>query len=262
MAWIESHQALLTHPKVHDLMALMGWDLDTTIAKLHRFWWWCVDYAENGDLRKHSIDRLGRAVGLVDSSTAHRFVESMISTGWIDEKPYFRVHDWWEYIGLFLQRRYGNKNSEKWRAVQQLYSSCTEVVHQLAQPTNQPNQPNLPTNQERNNMADAVEELLGLWNSKNSLPKIAVLSDTRREKLKARLKSSFFVENWRAAIDKLVKSPFCTGSNDRGWKADIDWFLSNDSVVAKIIEGKYDPKKADAKSMVDAALEREGIYEK
>jgi hypothetical protein len=232
-------------------MVNMGWDLDTTIAKLHRFWWWCVDYAENGDLRKHSNERVGRAVGLSNGEST-RFVESMILTGWIDEKPYRRVHDWWDYIGLFLQRRYGSKNSEKWKAVYKLYKNCTEDVQQLAQPTI----PTLPTNLPNK----GVDEVVSFWNSKPALPRVAVLSDTRKEKLRVRLKSQFFVENWRAAIDKLVTSPFCTGSNDRGWKADIDWFIKDDTVVAKIIEGKYDAKTRN-KSSFAKALEREGIYE-
>jgi hypothetical protein len=51
LAWIESHQTLEKHPKTLDLMNATGWDLDTCLGKLHRFWYWCVDYAEDGDLR-------------------------------------------------------------------------------------------------------------------------------------------------------------------------------------------------------------------
>lgn len=39
MAWIESHQQLERHPKTHELMGLMGWDLDATIGKRMRGWW-------------------------------------------------------------------------------------------------------------------------------------------------------------------------------------------------------------------------------
>jgi hypothetical protein len=233
----------------------MGWDLDTTIAKLHRFWWWCVDYAENGDLRKHSNERVGRAVGLTNGEST-RFVEAMVSSGWIDTEPYRRVHDWWDYIGLFLQRRYGNKNSEKWKAVHRLYNGSTNVVQQLAQPT-VPTLPTVPTNLK----GEQVDEVVVHWNSKSALPRIVVMSDTRKEKLRVRLKSPFFVENWRAAIDKLVTSPFCTGSNDRGWKADIDWFIKDDTVTARILEGKYHNQGKPQKSFVDRMLEKEAIYE-
>jgi hypothetical protein len=121
MAWVESHQALRDHPKVFDLMALMGWDLDTTIGKLHRFWWWCVDYAEDGDLRKHNESRLGAAVGITDPDEAKRFVRAMVDSKWIDDEPFMRVHDWWDYIGLFLQRKYGSKKKDRWESIQGMY---------------------------------------------------------------------------------------------------------------------------------------------
>lgn len=142
MAWIEAHQSLENHPKTKKLSRLMGWDLDVTLGKLFRFWWWCVDYCEDGDLSKLNDDDIGDAVGLAGED-ATKFVEAMVESCWIDRAPYFRVHDWWDYIGLFLQRKYGNKKPEKWRRVKELYSGCTSSVQQLAQP-NQPNQPNQP----------------------------------------------------------------------------------------------------------------------
>lgn len=124
MAWIEAHQQLLNHPKTIDLMNLMGWDLDTTIGKLFRFWWWCVDYAEDGDLRRHNENRIAVAVGL-QNKDGKKFIDAMIQAGWIDNEPYFRVHDWWDYIGLFMQRKYGEKHREKWERIKQLYNDYT-----------------------------------------------------------------------------------------------------------------------------------------
>lgn len=122
-------------------MFTLGFNLNETIGILHRFWWWCVDYAEDGDLRKHNDGRIALAVGL-NGEAGKAFVDAMVRSGWIDREPYFRVHDWWEYIGLFLQRKYGKKHPEKWQRIKELYASCTTSVQQLAQP-NQPNQPNL-----------------------------------------------------------------------------------------------------------------------
>jgi hypothetical protein len=140
MAWIESHQTLLNHPKTLDLMRFMEWDKATTVGKLHMFWWWCLDYAPDGDLTKHPSQRIAQAVEVQDHE---KFMNAMIESGYIDTEPYLRVHEWWDYIGLFLQRRYGKKNEKKWKEVQELYSDCTTTVrkgvHQLAQP-NQTNQ--------------------------------------------------------------------------------------------------------------------------
>jgi hypothetical protein len=42
------------------------------------------------------------------------------------------------------------------------------------------------------------------------------------------------------AVRKAAATPFCLGLNDRGWKADFDWLIANDTNAAKVIEGRYD----------------------
>ena len=144
-------------------MKLMEWDLDTTLGKLHRFWWWCVDYAENGDLRKHNDDRLGAASGVLPGQPSKRFVAAMVAACWLDRKPYFRVHDWWDYFGMFLQRKYSDQR-EKWESVRLLYSNKTGTVQLLSPPTNQPKptQTNQPTNQPtKNNLPRSFDDAVG-----------------------------------------------------------------------------------------------------
>ena len=119
MTWIKSHHSLANHPKLFDLAQKMNWDTSLAIGKLHQFWWWCNDYCEDGDLRKHNSDRIGRAVGLFGSE-CEKFMEAMISSGWIDEKPYLRIHDWWDYVGRRLYEKY-SKEPEKWKKIQDLY---------------------------------------------------------------------------------------------------------------------------------------------
>jgi hypothetical protein len=119
MAWIESHQQLLSHPKTLNLMNLMSWDIDTTIGKLQRFWWWCIDYAPDGDLRRYNALNLGAAVGL-SRKKADQFVSAMIDSGWLDTEPYFRVHDWWAYAGPFLQSKH-KRHPVVWQRVRDLY---------------------------------------------------------------------------------------------------------------------------------------------
>lgn len=140
MAWIGVHQNLKDHPKTLDLMNIMDWDLDTSLAKLLRFWLWCVDYAEDGDLRKHNDARLAVAVGL-DAKDGKRFVEGMVQSGWIDRDPYFRVHEWWEYFGKFLQTRY-KQTPEKYQRIKNMYdcSNTVQITDNITQPnTTQPN---------------------------------------------------------------------------------------------------------------------------
>lgn len=80
------------------------------------------------------------------------------------------------------------------------------------------------------------------WNS-TKLPNVISLSTARREKLKLRWKSQHFKENFEKAIDKLSRSSFAMGG--KGWKASLDWFISNDTNYLKALEGKYDDKEED-----------------
>ncbi len=114
--WIESNCDLADHPKTLDLMGHLETDVDKALGKLHRFWYWVLKYAENGDLRKFSKDQIGRAVDL----PGEKFVSAMIQSKWIDTVPYLRVHDWWDYIGIFLTIKY-KQSPEKWQAIKILY---------------------------------------------------------------------------------------------------------------------------------------------
>jgi hypothetical protein len=138
LAWIESHQELDGHPKVTDLMGLMGWDKDQVIGKLHRFWWWCLKYAQNGDLRKHNDNRIAEAMG-VAMGDSKRLIEAMVQSCWIDRKPYFRVHDWWDYAGRFLQGKYSHSPSE-WKTIRKAYGyrKVSDTTYLPNLPTNQP----------------------------------------------------------------------------------------------------------------------------
>jgi uncharacterized protein YdaU (DUF1376 family) len=98
-----------------------------------------------------------------------------------------------------------------------------------------------------------IAEVFDAWNGKAKLPQCLVVSDKRRQSLKARLNNPFFKSNWRAALEKVVNSPFCRGETESGdWKASFDWFITPDAVL-KIMEGKYDSKEPQRKSCIDTA---------
>jgi hypothetical protein len=50
---------------------------------------------------------------------------------------------------------------------------------------------------------------------------------------------------WRLILGRINASPFCLGQNDRGWKADVEFFLRPDTAT-KVLEGKYDAKAGSA----------------
>ena len=74
----------------------------------------------------------------------------------------------------------------------------------------------------------------------------ARMTDARRKTLTTRLKETWWRTNWQKAIDKGKNLPFMKGTNDRGWKANIDFFIKSDSAT-RIIEGKYDGQPSDSR---------------
>jgi hypothetical protein len=86
------------------------------------------------------------------------------------------------------------------------------------------------------------EDFFSHWNSTAKLPRIRSMTEKRTQRLNSRLKEPDFADNWRRIIDRIAASAFCTGQNERGWRADIDWLLSNSTNYVKVLEGKYDDK--------------------
>jgi len=132
--WIESHQELRDHPKVKKLARLMSWDYCHALGHLQYFWLWCLQYATDGDLRRYDAEQLAEAAGL-PISEADKFVDAMVrcgesvddagnkvESGFIDREPYFRLHDWFSYIGKYLKSKYSDRPQE-WAKVQKLYTS-------------------------------------------------------------------------------------------------------------------------------------------
>ncbi|HYW37938.1 MAG TPA: hypothetical protein VE957_07490 [Terriglobales bacterium] len=51
-------------------------------------------------------------------------------------------------------------------------------------------------------------------------------------------------------MKKAASTLFLLGENDRGWKANFDWLIANDTNCIAVLEGKYDgePKGNRGKS--------------
>jgi len=85
--------------------------------------------------------------------------------------------------------------------------------------------------------------LKDIWNEHcGSLSKIRGLKGRRGTMAKARWKENNDSNYWVEIVEKMAASPFLTGDNDRGWKADFDFFIRPDT-QDKVLEGKYDIKK-------------------
>lgn len=80
------------------------------------------------------------------------------------------------------------------------------------------------------------------WNdiaSRYKLPTITSLTTTRIRHLKARIKEAGGESEFWAAVERsLAASPFLRGENNRGWRANFDFFMQQSS-FQKVLEGAY-----------------------
>lgn len=90
------------------------------------------------------------------------------------------------------------------------------------------------------------------------LPVARDLTAKRTGKIARTLKAKG-LSGWSEALDALRDSPHCQGRNDRGWKADLDFLLQEDS-FQRLTEGRYagrpTPTPSGGGSYMDLVMER------
>jgi hypothetical protein len=121
MAWIASHQNLEHHPKTLMLMEKTGWSLDETIGRLHRFWWWVLDYAEDGCLKKW-VDRGMYGIFMYRLDSTKKSIDLyniFVDCEWIDKDG--KIHDWLDIVGRYLDTKYRSSNPKKLKQIQRRY---------------------------------------------------------------------------------------------------------------------------------------------
>jgi 5-methylcytosine-specific restriction endonuclease McrA len=70
-----------------------------------------------------------------------------------------------------------------------------------------------------------------------SLPRMTKLTDSRKNKIKARLKT-FTIEEIQRAFELAEKSDFLSGKNGK-WICNFDWLMKNDDNMSKVLDGVY-----------------------
>lgn len=115
MAWIKSEQALGQHPKLKLLANELKISIPQAIGHLHLFWWWAVDYAEDGDITRYKEFVPFSAQWEGEPAD---FTNALIKHGWIDEvEGKLTIHDWVEYTGALIEIR--QKDAERKRQSRQ-----------------------------------------------------------------------------------------------------------------------------------------------
>lgn len=120
MAWLESHTDLRDHPKTKRAAKLLGIRAVHLVGHLHFLWWWCLSYAQDGDLSQYDDPDVAEAAAW--EGDPQQFVNALLecgpgdSSGFLERGPNGRllIHDWWDYAGKLVARR--QANAERMRA--------------------------------------------------------------------------------------------------------------------------------------------------
>lgn len=130
MTWIESHQELREHPKTKRCARLLGIGTPQMVGHLQFLWWWCLDYAEDGDLSRYDAFDIADAAGW--EGDASEFVDALMNCGPGDGYGFLNtdlaVHDWNEYAGRLLEQRQFNRERQTRRRSLYNDSSLTRAV--------------------------------------------------------------------------------------------------------------------------------------
>lgn len=92
-------------------------------------------------------------------------------------------------------------------------------------------------------LSHTPEVLVEIYKAENKfLPEILEFTQERRKQCRTRLAKNpgKFINQFTRAVIKAQETPFLRGEGSKGWRADFDWFISNDRNVVKVLEGKYD----------------------
>ncbi len=268
MAWIEAHQNLPSHPKTKRLARLLNISIREAVGSLYMFWWWAMEYAEDGDLSNYDASDI--ADGVQWDGEPQEFLNAMINcgpgnkSGFIDKtEDGMFIHDWQEYGGHYLEMREKNrKRVEKYRAENSetrmkqdcnAYSTRTKRANITEQDTTQHNLHNTTEQDTKNTTIpthhpdDAVNlnEIILCWNEKLvplGFPSVLKNTPARDKALNARINNSLDrkkLEWWKALFDRIALSDFLKNSaQERSWFT-LDWLLNENNLV-KVLEGKYD----------------------
>jgi hypothetical protein len=137
--YFESHQSLLRHPKTERAADLLGLPRAHLVGHLSCLWWWCLDYAKDGDLSRYSDAQIARAAEYPGDAVL--FVSALVEAGFIDAAceepgPALAVHDWADYGGKVIKQRRGNAQRQ----------AAFRDRHRDEPPPAPPQQPDVPSN--------------------------------------------------------------------------------------------------------------------
>lgn len=77
-----------------------------------------------------------------------------------------------------------------------------------------------------------------------SLSAVQKITDGRRRKIATRMGEIGSMDTWQEIFERVERSDFMKGANDRGWKVDFDWIIDSETHWRNIMSGRYDNRAA------------------
>jgi len=132
MAWIESNQELARHPKAKKAARMLGISVPAVVGHLHFLWWWCLEYAQDGDLSQFDDSDIADAAGW--EGEAKPFIQALIdcgpgeSFGFLEqsEDGGILIHDWMDYAGRLIEKRQANTKRMRNARAKHVQRTCNE----------------------------------------------------------------------------------------------------------------------------------------
>jgi len=251
--WIKIRVGLWDDPAVIGIARTLGISIDEVVGKLARLWGWADQQTSDGYAPNVTTEWIDVRV------ERNGFATALAKEGWLEIKdggvqfPNFERH-----MGKSAKNR-----CQSQLRMRKLRSKRNHTVTQEPSPEKRREEkrrddvpPPSPSLQ---------EELVSEWNQLGKpFPQIRDLTDKRRKAIQARMRKTAWRDGWREALTMMAASDFCTGQNDRGWVANIDWFLRPDTVT-KLLEGAYNGTQqqgfVDIEAIVATDTQKEDSHE-
>lgn len=95
------------HKKMHALADVLGVRLNMAVGIMEMLWHYAGEYIPEGDIGSVPDKEIARAVDW--SGKPKRLVDALVSTGWVDKHPKYRlvIHDWEDHAENSVRKKLG-----------------------------------------------------------------------------------------------------------------------------------------------------------
>jgi len=90
------------HPKMTALASILNIPRYSAVGILESLWHWAAQFAKPGDIGRWTDEQIASGIGY--DGDAHKLIEALLQSGWIDTDEKYRliIHDWYEHCEDFV----------------------------------------------------------------------------------------------------------------------------------------------------------------